>query len=165
MQILLFEVGGVGCALRRQEVRELLPMPHLWRPPALPRSVAGFFNLGGQAVPVVTLATLFGLEAPGLTKEAEAYRHLMLIDRLGGSGPAAFLVDRVIDLVTVDEARLSPVPASDTLNGCIEAEIEHSGALVHLLSLERILLAEERQSLADLSGRAQERLGEWATDA
>jgi purine-binding chemotaxis protein CheW len=165
LQILLFEVGGVGCALRRNEVRELLPVPQLWRPPALPKPVAGFFNLGGQAVPVITLSVLFGLEMPLGTKEAEAYRHLMLIDRLSGGGPAALLVDRVLDLVAVPDSRLSPVPASETLNGCIEAEIEHDGALVHLLSLERILLAEERQSLAELSSKAQDRLGEWTAGA
>jgi purine-binding chemotaxis protein CheW len=113
----------------------------------------------------VTLSILFGLEAPSGTKEADAYRHLMLIDRLSASGPAALLVDRVLDLVTVEPGRLSPVPSSDTLNGCIEAEIEFDGSLVHLLSLERILLAEERQSLAELGRKAQARLSEWVVEA
>jgi purine-binding chemotaxis protein CheW len=165
LQILLFEVGGIECALRRDEVRELLPLPRLWRPPNLPKPVAGFFNLGGQAVPVVTLGILFGIEARSGNAEAEAYRHLMLVDRLSGTGPAAFLVDRVLDLVTLQSDRLSPVGESETLNGCVEAEIEHEGRLVHLLSLQRILLAEERQSLAELGRTAQDRLSEWAVEA
>jgi purine-binding chemotaxis protein CheW len=175
LQILLFEVSGIECALRSSEVRELLPVPRLWRPPALPKPVAGFFNLGGQAVPVITLGTLFGLEATKSEttkseasrsdREAEAYRHLMLVDRVTGAGPAAFLVDRVLDLVNLPEDRISPVPDSETLNGCLEAEIDHDGSLIHLLSLERILFAEERQSLAELGRHAQNRLSEWATEA
>jgi purine-binding chemotaxis protein CheW len=171
LQILMFEAGGVGCGLRRGDVRELLPLPRLWRPPGAPKPLAGFFNLGGQAVAAVDLAILLGIEGRSngagaqFSAEAQVYRHLMLVDRLGGSGPAALLVDRVLDLVAVEPGQLSPVRATETLNGCVEAEIDRGGALVHLLSLERLLLTEEAQSLAELRRSAQDRLGEWALGA
>ena len=65
-------------------------------------------------------------------------------------------------MATIDASRLSPVQQADSLNGCVEAEVTWQDRLVHLLSLERILLAEERQALAELGRQAQNRLGEWA---
>lgn len=165
LQIILFDVRGIACALRRSHVRELLPLPHLSRPPALPRPVAGFFNLGGTAVPVLRLDVLFGLEREAESREASLYRHLILLDGLSPAGPAALLVDRVLDVADRHEAQLSPVRPENSLNGCVEAEIEHSGRLVHLLSLERILFAEEKQALAELGRQAQTRLSEWTVPA
>lgn len=165
LQVIIFDVGGTTCAIRRQEVRELLPMPRLWRPPGTPRPVAGFFNLSGTAVPVVRLDVVFGLrEAEGPPGKA-LYRHLIVIDGLSGSGLGALLVDRVQDLVDVNERTFSPVQQEDTLNGCVEAEISLDGGLVHLLSRERILLAEERQTLEELGRNAQKRLQEWTVPA
>jgi purine-binding chemotaxis protein CheW len=165
LQIIVFDVCGTACALHRSAVRELLPLPRLWRPPALPRPVAGFFNLSGQAVPVLRLDVLFGLEQGQLGAEDDLYRHLILIEGQGGSGANALLVDRVLDVATVNASQLSPVQQEETLNGCIEAEVTWGDRLVHLLSVARILLAEEQQALAELGRHAQNRLGEWAVPA
>jgi purine-binding chemotaxis protein CheW len=165
LQIILFDVCGATCALRRNAVRELLPLPRLWRPPGLPRPVAGFLNLSGTAVPVIRLDVLFGLERAEDAAEEGLYRHLILTDGLAGAGLTALLVDRVLDVADVEEARLSSVGQDNTLNGCVEAEIDLESRLVHLLSLERILFAEEQQALADLGRHAQSRLSEWAVPA
>jgi purine-binding chemotaxis protein CheW len=165
LQIIVFDVCGVACALHRNAVWELLPLPRLWRPPALPRPVAGFFNLSGRAVPVIRLNVLFGLEGDQDNAEAELYRHLILIEGLGQSGPSALLVDRVLDVMKIDSSQLSSVPEGSTLNGCVEAEITVGGRLIHLLSLERLLFAEEQQALAELGLTAQDRLSEWTVSA
>lgn len=165
LQIIVFDVCGITCALHRAAVRELLPLPRLWRPPALPRPVAGFFNLGGHAIPVLQLDVLFGLERAEDGTEAELYRHLILIDRFSASGMSALLVDRVLDVASVETSRLSSVRGEGSLNGCVEAEIPWDDGLVHLLSVERILLAEEQQALAELGRQAQNRLSEWADQA
>ena len=165
LQIIVFDVCGTACALHRSAAREFLPLPHLWRPPALPRPVAGFFNLGGQAVPVLRLDVLFGLRPMDDGAEADLYRHLILIDRFNAPGTTALLVDRVLDVAHVAPSQLSPVGQEGTLNGCVEAEVTWDGRLVHLLSVERILLAEEQQALAELGRQAQNRLSEWAVPA
>lgn len=169
LQIIIFDVCGIACALRRDAVRELLPLPRLWRPPALPRPVAGFFNLGGKAVPVLRLDRLFGLEEHPADQEAALYRHLILVQGSvqvqDKAEPLALLVDRVLDMAHMDAGRLSPVSENATLNGCVEAEITIDDRLVHLLSLERLLFVEEKQALAELGRRAQSRLGEWAVTA
>lgn len=165
LQIITFDVNGTACALRREEVRELLPLPRLWRPPALPRPVAGFFNLGGKAVPVIRLDALFGLDENREGGEAALYRHLILVQGPGKQGPMALLADRVLDVETVAGSGLSPVREGNSLNGCVEAEITLGSRLIHLLSLERLLFAEEQQALTELSRHAQNRLGEWTVPA
>lgn len=165
LQIIIFNVCGVTCALRREDIRELLPLPHLWQPPALPRPVAGFFNLGGQAVPAIRLNVLFGLPEEQGSAETSLYRHLILVQPPQQESPVALLVDRVIDVATIGSHQLSPLPEGDSLNGCIEAEMTLDGGLVHLLSLNRLFMAQERQALSELGRQAQSRLDEWAVQA
>ncbi|KAB0268715.1 chemotaxis protein CheW [Microvirga brassicacearum] len=161
LQILLFDVRGTRCAIRQGAIREILPLPRLWRPPSLPRPLAGFFNLGGSPIAVVRLDILFGLDESKPTED-DLYSHMMLVQRSGTERMMAFLVDRVVDLTHVDDRHLSPVGEAGAHNGCVEAEIDVAGQLVHLLSLEKILFAEERQTIAALERQAQVRLSEWA---
>ncbi len=165
LQIITFDVNGTACALSREQVRELLPLPRLWHPPALPRPVAGFFNLGGKAVPVIRLDVLFGLDAKQEDGEAALYRHLILVQGPLHDAPLALLADRVLDVATIAGHQLSPVAEGSSLNGCVEAEITLGSRLVHLLSLERLLLAQEQQALAELGRHAQSRLAEWTVPA
>ncbi|AWB21923.1 chemotaxis protein CheW [Methylobacterium currus] len=155
---LLVDIAGTDCALPRRAVREILPLPRLWRPPGAPGALAGFLNLAGSAVPVLDLAVLFGLGRP-VTAKAALYRHLVL---LHGDAPLALLVDRVADVVRVEPAHVRPVGDAATLNGCVAAEIRLGETLVHGLAIDRILLAEERERLAAQTRDAQARLAEWA---
>ena len=99
-------------------------------------------------------------------RRADLYRHLILIERPGHHGTAG--APRRPGSGCGDHAmpRASrPSQQADSLNGCVEAEVTWQDRLVHLLSLERILLAEEQQALAELGRQAQNRLGEWAVPA
>ena len=165
LQIIVFDVCGTACALHRGAAREFLTLPRLWRPPALPRPVAGFFNLSGHAVPVLRLDVLFGLPREDDDTESALYRHLIVTRGPDTVDTTALLVDRVLDVATIDASRLSPVQQAGSLNGCVEAEVTWQDRLVHLLSLDRILLAEEKQALEELGRQAQNRLGEWAVQA
>lgn len=160
---LLVAIAGTECALPREAVREILPLPRLWRPPGAPGALAGFLNLAGSAVPVVDLAVLFGLGQPATTdittNRAALYRHLIL---LKSESPQALLVDRVADVVRVEPDQVRTVADDATLNGCVAAEIRVAERLVHGLAIDRILLAEERDRLAAQTRDAQARLAEWA---
>ncbi len=156
-QVVLFEVAGVVCALDRPVVRELLPIARLWRPPATPSTVAGILDLGGVAVPVLRLGRLLGL---GDGEEAEdIYRHLIVVDGAVPDMPVALEVDRVLDVVKPDGGVVAPGHVS--LNGCVTGEIAHRGALVHLVAVDRILMAAEQQGIAELGQAAAARLAEW----
>ncbi|MFC3127560.1 chemotaxis protein CheW [Pseudoroseomonas globiformis] len=157
---LLLRLGQRHVALPHIAVREVLPLPRLFRPPALPRSMAGFLNLGGAAVPVLDLARLFGLTE---TAEAEAalYRHVVLLK----TPLLGLLVDRVFDLVRVPTVQLRPLPEALSLNGCAAAELPLQDGFAHLLAPDRILLAQEAAAVHSLQEMAQTRLAGWAEPA
>jgi purine-binding chemotaxis protein CheW len=154
--LVLFAMGGMPCALPREAVRALLPLPRLDSPPGLPRPLAGFLNLGGTAVPVVELALLLGGE-PGAP---HPYRHLILLDQPVGSGKLALLVDRVADVVP-EGLPVRPVEAERSLGGVVTGEVEGPDGSLHLLDPARLLLAQESAILEELSGQAQRRLARW----
>lgn len=154
--ILKFDVGPVACALRPEDVGEVLPLPALDRPPACPEALAGILNLGGTAVPVLRLDRLFGLPA---SPPAADQVVLLLRDR---RPPLAVLADRATGVAAVDPDRLLPVPEGETCNGCVAALVapgpDADGPAVQLLSAERLVDARERQALADFQAMQQRRL-------
>ncbi len=158
----VFACADRTCALRREAVRELLPLPNLWRPPGVSAIMAGFINLGGAAIPVIALARLFGLDA---VEDVSLHAHILLLNTSSPGPTIGLLVDRVLDLVAIATDRLLPVDAAASLNGCVEAELEWQGGLAHLLAVDRILLAEERERLAGLTRTVQRRLAEWPMPA
>jgi purine-binding chemotaxis protein CheW len=156
---LIFALAGLRCALPRAAVRELLPLPRLSRPPSMPATLAGFVNLGGEALPVLALRHLLGLTR--VAPVEPLYRHIVVVeDTLPGSR-AGLLVDRVLDLSPMPAGASSPVPPEDSLNGCVAAQLATPDGFIHVLDPARILLAREQASLAEMTRKASERLGEW----
>ncbi len=154
---LLLDIAGTVCALPRAEIREILPLPRLYAPPAAGGPLAGFLDLAGEPVPVIDLAALFDLRE---RSSDDAYRHIVLA-RQGG---IALLVDRALDLVQVEAEALRPVESARSLNGCVVGEFARQGQLVHLLSLDRILTLEERTRLDALTRQAKARLTRFGLD-
>lgn len=63
MNYLLLRVGQWDCALRAQDVCEVMrPLP-LWGTGKLPKGVLGLSRIRGVAVPVLQLSDLLGVEA------------------------------------------------------------------------------------------------------
>ena len=149
---LLLDVAGTPCALPRDAVAEVLPLPDLHAPPAAGGWLTGFLNLGGAPVPVIDLASLLGLR-PAATP-AGLYAHLVLV-----RGEAvAYCVDRAADLVIVPDSAIRPAGEDGTLNGCVAAELVLGERLVHALAPARLLTAQERARVAALARTAAERL-------
>lgn len=154
---LIVDVAGTPCALPQADIREILPLPRLHAPPTVGGPVAGLLNLGGEPVPVVDLAVLFGLR--DATGTADAYRHVVLARHR----PLGLLVDRALDVVALAPDAARPVETARSLNGCVVAEFAHGQSLIHLLSLERILTVEERTRLDAFAATARKRLARFGT--
>ncbi len=155
--LVLFAMGGVVCALPREVVRALLPLPRLDTPPGLPTPLSGFLNLGGTAVPVLEPARLLGLPAG----EPHPYRHLILLERQDGlAGLLALLVDRVADVVPPG-LPLRPAEEGLSLGDVVAGTVEVEGRSAHLLNPARLLLTQEAAILDALAQQAQERLARW----
>lgn len=168
LDLVVFAVAGRVCALRREAVRELLPLPRLWAPPGLPRPLDGFLNLGGRPVPVLALARLLGdeEEAAAADPAARAYHHLLLLHGPApGPAPLALRVDRVLDVLRLPAGAARPVAEGDSLGGVVSAEVVAGERLLHLLEADRLLLARERAVLDSLTREAARRQAEWEAPA
>lgn len=156
--LVTFQCGDALCAFQREQVVRLLAVPALSTPPGMPPALKGFANIAGGAVPVIDTARLLGLN---YDRNADPlYRHVLIV--LADGAPLGLLVDRVLDVQSVDLAALTPANADAVLNDCVLGELNAAGESIHLLDAERVLLAHERKRIADLRLAAQERIAQWA---
>ena len=157
--VIAFRLCGQGFGLPVDRVREVVPIAWLDRPPHLPSLVQGILNLGGQAVPVLRLDRLLGLGDGAFGLDASI---LVMRPGDGASAPLGLLVEHV-DAVRPAEA-FSPMGMApeQSFNGCLADALERDGQVVHLLSWERLLLAQERERLNEFQAMAQARLADMA---
>ena len=149
---LILDVAGTACALPREAVAEVLPLPELQAAPASGGWLLGLVNLGGRPVPVLDCAALLGLRTEGTT--AGLYAHLVLArDR-----SLAWLVDRVADLATVPPEAHRPADPQASLNGCVAAGLALGESLVPALDPDRLLTQAERARVEGLARAAAARL-------
>ena len=149
---LILEVAGTACALPREAVAEVLPLPELQAAPASGGWLMGLVNLGGRPVPVLDLAALLGLRETGAA--AGLYAHLVLArDR-----SLAWLVDRVADLKAVPPEAHRPADPAASLNGCVASGLVLKDRLVPALDPERLLTQAERARVDGLARVAAARL-------
>lgn len=119
-------VGAEDYALAVERVVEVDEIGDVTPMPGSPPAVLGVRNLRGQVVPVVDLATVFGLEP------AEVER-VMIVEDDGER--AALAVSDVIDVGTLPE--ISEQAESELLHGAVIVE----GALVGVVDVQRVLAA------------------------
>lgn len=148
---LLLDVAGHPLALAQRAVREVLPLPHLHAPPATGGPLAGFLDLGGEAIPVIDLAALLGLRE---ATPPDPYAHLVLT----AAGAAALLVDKAADLVRASDGDVQPLDGARSFNGCIDARIVMRGRHYDRIDLPRLLTAEESSRIAAYAAIARHRL-------
>jgi purine-binding chemotaxis protein CheW len=92
-------------------------------------------NLRGVIVPIIDLRCRFG---QGLTEATPL--HIVIIVQIGAK-PIGLLADRVLDIVSLDESQIQPVPriaqASrvEFLSGLVTIE----GAMIALIDLPNLL--------------------------
>lgn len=134
-----FEVGGVAYALPIQHVREIIrPLPMQVLPHAS-QTVIGVIDHRGDVVPIVDLRLRFRARASsGLTHTRWVIANWQ--GRLIG-----LVVDRVIEVFTLNEADARPVPdlgRGQEVHG-ITAAYSHAGRLVFTLDIDLVAQTNE----------------------
>jgi purine-binding chemotaxis protein CheW len=153
--LLVFQLADRLAAVPLESVDRVVPMAELGCPPGLPSALEGVLNLAGLAVPVLRLDRLFGLRDQQLSLYS-----MLIVLRAPGESRLAILVDRVSQVLSVPENTLVSVDQETSFNGCAESALPHSEGTIHLLSLDRLLLARESRALAEFQVMAQKRLQE-----
>lgn len=134
-ELIAFRIGAQEFCVDIMTVREIrgwtqtTPLPHARR------EMRGVINLRGAVLPIIDLRASLGF---GLT-EPEA-RHVIVVVRHGGQ-EAGLLVDAVLDILTVQEASIQPVPqvANVAVAPCLKGMIAFEGRMISVIGLEHVL--------------------------
>lgn len=148
---LIFHLADQAYAIPIAAVEEIVPMAELAQVAGGPSYVAGFLNVGGELIAVVSLRRLFKLA----DKNRELYTPLVILK----SAPRciALEVDAVQEIADVAHQDAIALGEGSVLNDFALAAVRRAGTTILLLSPERLFLDEERRRLAELSGLASER--------
>jgi purine-binding chemotaxis protein CheW len=135
IQFISFAIGADQYGVDIMAVREIKGWTEITHLPRQPDYVRGVLNLRGVIVPIIDLRCRFG---QGLTQATPL--HIVIIVQIAAK-PVGLLADRVLDIVSLDEAQIQPVPriaqASrvEFLSGLATVE----GAMIALIDLPNLL--------------------------
>jgi purine-binding chemotaxis protein CheW len=143
LELLCFQLCERVLAIDIMGIREILRSQKIIPVPEAPPHIAGVLNLRGELMPVVDLHTAL----PSAPERGSADDPKLVVVRTGRR-TAAILVDRVLEVVSVPLAELTPVPGSGpsgdaTVVAAFRKELDGSDSSVVLLSRLGALLAEE----------------------
>ena len=134
-QLISFAIGDDQYGVDIMAVREIKGWTAITHLPRQPDYVRGVLNLRGVIVPIIDLRCRFG---QGMTEATPL--HIVIIVQIA-SKPVGLLADRVLDIVSLDDTQIQPVPrvaqASrvEFLSGLATVE----GAMIVLIDLPNLL--------------------------
>jgi purine-binding chemotaxis protein CheW len=158
-RVLIFQVGHLRCAAPTDRVHEIAHFAALISPPAQPSILSGFLNLRGEAVPVVRLCKLLGLEF----MPCNAYTTLVILH--GGGFLTALEVGTVEEVVEIRADQMRELGVGNSWNDFVESAFSWNGHEVCLLSIDQLLLAKEKECLREFQAATQRRLDELRPSA
>ena len=144
-QFCSFHVGPLDLAIDVQQVQEVIRYQSMTRVPLAPKTISGLINLRGQIVTALDLRCRLGLE---LRSPDEVPMNVVVRD---GENGVSLLVDRIGDVVEVDDELFEPPPATvrDHVRQLIRGAYKLPDRLLLVLDTDRILNESEPRAVAD----------------
>ena len=145
LQLVSFKIGEEEFGVDILKVQEINRVVQITQLPNAPDFIEGVMNLRGRVVPIVNLRKRFGLPA----KEYDKNTRIIVVDLNGKT--VGFIVDSVSEVLRLSKSVVEPPP--DLVSG-IDSEYitgiaKLDDRLLILLDLEKILTAEEKQTLKE----------------
>jgi purine-binding chemotaxis protein CheW len=136
-QLISFAIGDDQYGVDIMAVREIKGWTDITHLPKQPDYVRGVLNLRGVIVPIIDLRCRFG---QGLTEATPL--HIVIIVHIG-SKPIGLLADRVLDIVSLDESQIQPVPkiAASQRVGFLSGLVTIDTGMIALIDLPNLLSA------------------------
>lgn len=143
-RVLTFFVDNEQYGIDISRIKEIIAPINITHIPKTPNFVKGVINLRGSIIPVVDIRLKFEMEA----KEMDVDTAIIIyeVDR----SSIGFVVDKVEDVLTLEEKHISEAPRfGDNIDtSFIEKVAEINDSVIMLLSLEKIF---EPNELLDIS--------------
>lgn len=147
-QLVTFYLDSYCFGVDVRSVQEIIRTRSLARVPLAHPAVLGLLNLRGQIVTVIDLKER--LDFPQMERRRDQEETMNVVVRTDG-GPVSFQVDRIGDVLDVDETMFEPPPrtvrqsARDYVTGVYKLE----GRILHVLSVERVVTFSSKVTRAD----------------
>lgn len=134
-QLISFAIGDDQYGVDIMAVREIKGWIDITPLPGQSEYVRGVLNLRGSIVPIVDLRCRFG---QGLTKATPL--HIVIIVQIDEK-PIGLLADRVLDIVSLDETEIKPVPrvAQSARVSFLSGLITTDAGMIALIDLPHLL--------------------------
>jgi len=132
-------------------IKEIIEYGHLTNVPMVPDFIHGVVNLRGNVVPVISLASKFGLES----KEINKRTCIIILDAKVEDEVVVMgvIVDKVLQVIEIPESEIEPPP---TLGATIRTDfIKGMGKIddnfIVILDILRVLSAEEIALMSEIN--------------
>lgn len=134
-EIVAFRVGAQEFGVDIRSVREIRGWSAETALPHAPSHVRGVINLRGTVLPIVDLATRFGLPSPEPTA-----RHVIMVTQVGPR-TIGLLVDAVSDIMSVPGDALRPIPegVAEDARRFVSGVLVVEGRMISLIALGEVL--------------------------
>ena len=142
VELVVFDVGDYMCALKSDEVREIIRRQSLTNVRLAPSYVLGVINLRGKIVTVIDMRRKLQTgEAAATIRKDER----IIIVKSQGDESVGLLVDRVNDILIAksEEIEQAPKNLGDGLGHYFKGILKMKDSLVAVLDAERILMADD----------------------
>ena len=134
-ELIAFRIGEQEFCVDIMAVREIRGWTPATPLPRAPGFMKGVINLRGAVLPIIDLATRFGLRASEPTA-----RHVIMVAHVGGR-MVGLLVDAVSDIIQLTDEAMQPTPdvASDHVRSFVKGLFAIDGRMISLIELDRII--------------------------
>ena len=152
-RFLTFFVDEEQYGIDISKIKEILAPITITHIPKTPAFVKGVINLRGSIIPVVDIRLKFEMQEREMDVETAII--IYEIDKVS----IGFIVDRVEDVLTLDESHISEAPrfGSNIDTSFIENVAEVDKNVIMLLNLEKIFEAEELLDISKLESEDKQK--------
>jgi purine-binding chemotaxis protein CheW len=151
-QFISFAIGDDQYGVDIMAVREIKGWSEITHLPKQPKYVRGVLNLRGAIVPIIDLRCRFG---QGLTEATPL--HIVIIVQIAAR-QVGLLADRVLDIVSIENAKVQPVPriANSSRLGFLSGLVTIEAGMIALIDLPNLVLvqADEGDAVAPAAPQA-----------
>ena len=135
------EQYGIGIS----HINEIIAMMKITKVPRTPAFVEGVINLRGSIIPIVDIRSKFGIE-----KKEHDMNTAIIINEVTGVN-IGFIVDRVEDVLTLDNRDLSEPPkfGSHIDTSFIQSVAEVEKSVILILDMEKIFEDDELTMISE----------------
>ena len=142
LQLCSFQLANALFGFDTMLVQEIIKIPVITKVYQAPEEIIGIINLRGKIVTIIDLAIKLDLPTEVETKN----RRIIIVESL--DEPFGLMVDRINDVIHIDDSDLGPAPANVriTQGRFITGVFRDEEQLIAILNLEEIVSRTEKKA-------------------